>query len=349
MGAVGSDEWRSIGLDRGDAGVRLDLVLLRHLRGTPGLSRTKIQHWIDAGEVTINGRPVRRPAWRVAVHDEVLVRMAPARERQRPKAEALPIDVLYEDEDLLAVNKAAGQVVHPSYKHASGTLMNALLAHTPTPGLVHRLDKQTSGLVLVAKHRAAHAAIQRAMEGHHVDKDYLAVVIGRPSPARGTIDLALDRDPWDRRRVTVRDRGGVPSVTRYMRLATRKPAAKADAPISLLRCRLVTGRMHQIRVHFATKGWPLVGDPTYGARTRPSFADERVAAAVRGFPRQALHAWRVSLAHPSTGRRFEIEAPVPDDLAALLEAAGLSGPFELHSSTSPGIRSSRFKVEGESE
>lgn len=318
--------WRNVTLDRGDAGVRLDRVLLRHLAGTPGLSRTKIQQWIDAGRVTVNGRPAPRAAWRVAADDEVRVEMGAPRPRQRPRAETLPLDVLYEDDDLIVVNKPPGQVVHPSYKHASGTLMNALLAHTPTPGLVHRLDKQTSGLVIVAKHRAAHAAMQRDMEQRAVDKDYLAVVLGRPSPARGTIDLALDRDPWDRRRVTVRDRGGVPAVTRYERLAWRRPAAAGEPAISLVRCRLVTGRMHQIRVHLAAKAWPLVGDPTYGARAAPRFADPALDEAVRGFGRQALHAWRLSLRLPASGARLEVEAPPPDDLRALMASAGLSVP-----------------------
>ena len=320
--------------------MRLDRVLLRHLRGLPGLSRTRVQRWIEAGEVIINGRPAPRAAWRIAPGDDLRIRLAPARERQRPRAERLPLDVLYEDDDLLVVNKAAGQVVHPSYRNTSGTLMNALLAYTPTPALVNRLDKQTSGLVLVAKHRATQAAIQRAMEHHRVDKEYLAVVLGRPSPARGTIDLALDRDPWDRRRVTVRDRGGVPSVTRYARIAVRGAASAIDSPLSLLRCHLITGRMHQIRVHLSAKGWPLVGDPVYGPRRLPSFADERLEATVRGFSRQALHAWRLGLVHPSSGRRLEIEAPIPADLGGLLEAAGLTGGLGQFS-----VRSSKLKVE----
>lgn len=326
-------EWRTLTLDRGDAGRRLDMVLLRHLRGVPGLSRTRVQRWIDDGAVFLNGRPAPRAAWRIGTDDDVRVRVPEARERQRPVAETLPIDILYEDDDLLAVNKPAGQVVHPSYKNASGTLMNALLAHTPTPSLVNRLDKQTSGLVLIAKYRHVHAALQRAMGRHSMDKDYLAVVVGRPSPSRGTIDLALDRDPWDRRRVTVRDRGGVPSVTRYTRLASRAPASAADAAISLLRCRLVTGRMHQIRVHLAARRWPLVGDPTYGPPRPPSFADARLETLVRAFARQALHAWKVSLTHPTTGRRLAISAPPSADLVALLDAAGLLEKFEQQSST----------------
>jgi 23S rRNA pseudouridine1911/1915/1917 synthase len=330
-------EWQIIPLDRGDTGVRLDRVLLRHLARGPGVSRTKIQRWIGTGAVLVNGRPATRAASRVAASDEVRVLMAPRRERRRPSPEPLPLDVLYEDQDLLLVNKPAGQVVHPSYKHASGTLMNALLACTPTPGLVHRLDRQTSGIVIVAKHRAAHAAIQRAMAANRVEKDYLAVVVGRPSPARGTIDLALDRDPWDRRRVTVRDRGGVPSVTRYVRLAAR-PAAAGEPALSLVRCRLVTGRMHQIRVHLAARGWPIVGDPTYGPRPVPRFADRALDDTVAALRRQALHAWRISLLLPATTRRLDVEAPLPTDLAELIAAAGLDAPGAVGAARARAIR-----------
>ena len=316
--------WHPVALDRGDAGVRLDRVLLRHLGRRPGASRTRIQAWIAAGAVLVNGRPASRASRKVSASDDVRVRLEPVAPRQRPQPENRRLDVVYEDDDLLAVNKPAGLIVHPSYKHAAGTLMNALLWHTPTPGLVHRLDKQTSGLVLVAKRREVHAALQRAMERRAVDKHYLAIVIGRPSPPRGTIDLALDRDPWDRRRVTVRDRGGVPSVTKYE--VAGRSASAAKGRLSLVRCRLITGRMHQIRVHLAAKGWPIVGDPTYGPAVPVRIADTELAERVRTFPRQALHAWRIELDHPCTGARLSIEAPVPDDMAALLDAAGLTVP-----------------------
>ena len=157
---------------------------------------------------------------------------------------------------------------------------------------------------MVAKRREVVAKLQHEMRAERIEKDYLAVVHGRPTPAHGTIDLALDRDPWDRRKVTVTDRGGQHAVTRYERVADGEAH-------SLVRCRLVTGRMHQIRVHLAAKGWPLVGDPVYG---RPGVEP--------AFPRQALHAWRVALTHPVTGERLELVAPPPDDLVALLEALG---------------------------
>ena len=319
--------WRTIELDRGDAGVRVDRVLLRHLRDERGLSRNQIQKWIDRGDVLINGAPPSRAAWRVRAGDDLQVRVERARTRARPAAEAVPLDVIYEDEHLLAINKPAGLVVHPSYKNATGTLMNGVLQRArdwprgDKPGLMGRLDKFTSGLVIVTKRAAIHATLQRAMDARRIDKDYLAVVWGKPTPVRGTIDLALDRDPWDRRRITVTDRGGQPSVTRYERLAVRG-AEPSGSTFSLVRCRLITGRTHQIRVHLSAKGWPLVGDAAYGRRgVRPS--DDAAIERARVFPRQALHAWRLSFRHPVAGTELTLTAPLPDDLRALCAALGL--------------------------
>ncbi len=318
--------WRRIDIDRGDVGVRLDVVLLRHLGHEPGVSRARIQRWIAAGRVTINGEAAPRIAWRVAGGDRVQLDAREIRGRTRPKPEDIPLDVLFEDAHILAINKPPGIVVHPSYRNLHGTLLNALLwraARWPSgdaPALLTRLDKMTSGVLLVAKRREVVAALQREMKAERIEKDYLAVVLGRPSPVRGTIDLALDRDPWDRRRVAVTDRGGQRAVTKYERLATARIAAEAGgegtaagAHVSLLRCRLVTGRMHQIRVHLAHKGWPLAGDPVYG-RAVPGIA----------FTRQALHAWRVALTHPMTGEPLAIEAAPPGDLAGLIASLGLS-------------------------
>ncbi len=330
--------WRTLTLDRGDHGVRVDRVLLRHLGDERSASRNRIQKWITAGDVLVNGVPANRPAWRVQAGDEVRVRLAPAPPRTRPAAEAIALDVLFEDEHLLAINKPAGLVVHPSYKNTTGTLMNGVLARAETwpagtrPGLLGRLDKQTSGVVLVTKRPELHAALQRAMDARRVDKDYLAVVWGKPSPARGTINLALDRDPWDRRRITVTDRGGQASATRYERVAT-------SAAFSLVRCRLITGRTHQIRVHLKAKGWPIVGDAVYG---RPAGPGEEGAAviAARTFGRQALHAWRLTLTHPVTGAALSIVAPLPDDMRALCQALGLP----LDGSRESGVGSRETKT-----
>ena len=317
--------WRVIEIDRGDAGVRLDRVLLRHLRDEPGLSRNQIQKWIDRGDVLINGTLPSRAAWRVQMGDDLRVRVE-RRVRARPSAEVMSLDVIYEDDHLLAINKPAGLVVHPSYKNVTGTLINGVLQRARTwpagdrPGLLGRLDKYTSGLVIVTKRPAIQAALQRAMDARRIEKDYLAIVWGKPTPLRGTIDLALDRDPWDRRRITVTDRGGQPSVTRYERLATTR--AGSLPAFSLVRCRLITGRTHQIRVHLSAKGWPLVGDATYGRRGVPPSDDPAVEAA-RAFPRQALHAWRLAFRHPVDGTELELTAPLPDDVRALCSALKL--------------------------
>lgn len=327
--------WRDVPIDRGDVGVRVDRVLLRHLSGVPGISRTRIQAWIAEGGVLVNDRPPDRPAWRLAAGDRISVQVPDGRVRSRPQPENLPLDILYEDDDLLAVNKPAGVVVHPTYRNASGTLLNAVLWHlrglresTETPSIIQRLDKQTSGVLLVAKRRAVHTAVQRAMYRNDVTKDYLAVVVGRPSPVRGTIDLALDRDPWDRRRVIVRDRGGQPSVTNYERLAVstlpvaqQEGAASAKAKpvtLSLMRCRLVTGRTHQIRVHLSARGWPILGDPAYGPASVPRVENEAAQTVISAFARQALHAWRVAFTHPTTGVDIELTAPLPGDMMHLL-------------------------------
>jgi len=304
-----AQEWKAIQVDRGDHGVRVDRVLLRHLRDQKGISRNRIQKWIDDGRVLVNGAAPPRAAWRVQAGDELRVRVDPAPRRDKPKAEALALDILYEDADLLAVNKPAGLVVHPSYKNTSGTLMNGLLELArswpagSTPALLGRLDKLTSGIVMVTKRADVYTSLQQAMAARRIDKDYFAIVHGKPSPPRGTIDLALDRDPWDRRRVTVTDRGGQPSVTKYERLAT-------TGEFSTVRCRLITGRTHQIRVHLAARGWPIVGDATYGKAS--------------GFPRQALHAWRMTFRQPRTGKELSIEAPIPEDMRTLAAALGLS-------------------------
>jgi 23S rRNA pseudouridine1911/1915/1917 synthase len=321
--------------DRGDAGQRLDLVLRRHLTGVP-VSRTRVQAWIADGHVSVNGIPVRRAAARIACGQIVAVKLPPNLRERDPgeraarlgaAAPAMQLDVLYEDDSLLVVNKPAGVVVHPAYRNVSGTLMNALAfraQHWPAPqrpSIVGRLDKLTSGLVVAARSAPAHAALQRAMAAGDTEKTYLAIVYGRVSIARGEIALRLRRDPRDRRRVVADVDAGAPSVTRFERLAR---VAAPRAGLSLLRCRLLTGRMHQIRVHLAARGWPIVGDPVYGDARWSRLANPALAQTLRTFPRQALHAWRLSMVHPVTGARLVVEAPPPADLRQLLAAAGLS-------------------------
>lgn len=337
--------------NRGDLGRRLDLVIRRHLAGVETATRTRVQRWIENGHVAVNGATVRRVAARAALGDVVTVELPVSHASHASHAnhashagkaslapvsrtamvpEAIPLDVLYEDDHLLALDKPAGMVVHPGYRHAQGTAMNALLWHAREwpaphrPSIVGRLDKLTSGIVIVAKTAALHAALQRTMASSDAEKDYLAVVYGRVNAVRGEIDLRLGRDRADRRRVVASATVGAPSLTRFERLAR---VAAPPAGLSLLRCRLVTGRMHQIRVHLAARGWPLVGDAMYGQPRRLPISDPTLAATLVAFPRQALHAWRVAFTHPVTRERLLIEAPVPRDLDELLIASGLSARY----------------------
>lgn len=292
-----ADRVRSFTADRGDARLRLDQVLVRRLSDIPDVSRTAAQHWIAAGSVAVDGRRARRASQHVAVGAVVDVRL-PENVRARASAtpEAIDVDVLYEDDWLLAINKPAGLVVHPTYKHSSGTLLNAMLWRLgpgARPGIVNRLDRQTSGVMLVARTPEAHAALQREAARGRMRKEYLALVTGRPRRLHGTIALPLGRSERDRRRVVV-DPAGRRAETRFDVLATGTNA-------SLLRCELVTGRTHQIRVHLAARGWPIVGDTLYGT---PSLELDR----------HALHAWRVSLTHPFTGAPLLVTAPLPPDL-----------------------------------
>jgi 23S rRNA pseudouridine1911/1915/1917 synthase len=325
---VTSGPLHTLTADRGDAGRRLDLVLRRHLTGVEAATRTRVQAWIETGRVSVNGTPVRRVAARTALGDVVTVVLpsSAAASRGPMAAEDVRLDVLYEDDHLLAIDKAAGIVVHPTHAHGAGTVMNALLWHArewpagQRPSLVGRLDKLTSGILLIAKTAAVHASLQRTP----FEKDYLAVVYGRVNVASGQIDLRLGRDRGDRRRVVASPDVGAPSLTRFERLAR---VAAPRAGLSLLRSRLVTGRTHQIRVHLAARGWPIVGDPVYGEPRWAHVSDPALAAALRAFPRQALHAWRVALTHPVTRAPLSLEASVPRDFEGLLIASGLAHGF----------------------
>ena len=340
-----SPSLRTLVADRGDVGVRLDLVLRRHLTDVGAATRTRVQAWIEGGQVTVNGAPVRRAAARAALGDIVAVVLPDPKPRRAMAAEETALDILYEDEHLLALNKPAGVVIHPTFKNATGTIMNALLgrarvwAEGRRPSIVGRLDKLTSGIVLVAKTAAVHAALQRAartdvgrpFQGRRGEaeclalhaKDYLAIVYGRVGAARGSIDLRLHLDGRDRRRVVASATSGARSVTEFERLAR---ASAPRAGLSLLRCRLITGRRHQIRVHLAARGWPIVGDPVYGEPRWSAIEDPLLASALRAFPRQALHAWRLAIAHPITGEPLRVEAPIPVDIAQLIACAGLGRP-----------------------
>jgi len=330
-------------VDRGDARLRLDRLLVARLPDAAGWSRTRLAAWIREGRVAVDGVPATRAAQRLRPGQAVALDL-PERPAAAHAAEDRPLTILYEDDALLAIDKPAGLVVHPTRRYPSGTLMNALLWHLGVQGveardgdggrprvhLVHRLDRETSGVLLVAKTPEVHRRIARAMARRAVRKEYLALVYGVPRAARDRIDLRIRRDPTTGRLVTSRH-DGLSASTEVEVIATCSEQvapsnglrATCSEQVTLLRCTLITGRLHQIRVHLAGVGLPLVGDPVYGEPRWKGIADPAIRAACEGFPRQALHAWRVQLAHPETGAPLAIVAPPPPDLQALLDAAGL--------------------------
>ena len=326
---------RVLEVDRGDARLRLDRLLVARLPDAAGLSRTRLAAWIREGRVEVDGVPATRAAQRLRPGQAIALDLPEPPPRQH-LAEARPLTVIYEDDALLAIDKPAGLVMHPTRRHPSGTLMNALLAHLAHPGgggrvhLVHRLDRETSGIVLVAKSPAVHATLARAMARRAVHKDYLAVVYGTPRAPRDRIDLRIRRDPATRRMTTSRHEG-LPASTEIALLATSRERsgltlreARGRPTLTFLRCRLITGRLHQIRVHLAGVGLPIVGDPIYGEPRWKGIADPRLRDVCATFPRQALHAWRLTCAHPVTGAPLAITAPLPADVQALVDAAGVA-------------------------
>ncbi len=297
------------------AGLRLDRFLAGAGRGW---SRSQVARWIEDGHVTRNGRP-SKPAQFLAPGDLVEVR-PPAPTPSEVVPQAIPLDVLYEDAHLIVINKPPGLVIHPAAGNPDGTLVNALLAHcrdlsgiggVERPGIVHRLDKDTSGVMVAAKTDLAHRALSLSFRWRTTDKRYLAVVYGAPKTDEGVVDAPIARHPTERKRMAV-VAGGRPARTLW-RVRERFDGA------ALVECRLVTGRTHQVRVHLAHAGHALVGDPTYAGRQWRAIADAEVAAACRDFPRQALHAWRLTITHPASGEAMTFEAPLPGDVATLLD------------------------------
>jgi 23S rRNA pseudouridine1911/1915/1917 synthase len=291
--------------------VRLDKFLAGQL---PELSRSAAQRLIASGRVTVDGE-LAKPSHKVRQGEEVVV-LLPAEESQEPLPETIPLDIVYEDQALLVVNKPAGMVVHPAPGHPGGTLVNAVLAYCPElatseddrPGIVHRLDRDTSGLILVAKSEKARRALQRQFKERQVHKAYLALLNGHLQPAWGRIEAPVGRDPHHRQRMTVLA-GGREAVTEYHVLEQfAHQVGPAAGEYTLVEAEPVTGRTHQIRVHFASIGHPVVGDGVYGKR-KTSLP----------ISRQFLHARRLGFKHPSTGQRLELEASLPEELAAALE------------------------------
>ncbi|WP_448190499.1 RluA family pseudouridine synthase [Azospirillum sp. sgz301742] len=310
------------------AGERLDKVLAA---GIDDLSRSRAQALLEQGHVRSDGRTITDASQRVKPGQSFDV-FLPEAEPATPKAQDIPLQVVYEDDDVLVLDKPAGLVVHPAAGNPDNTLVNALLAHcgdslsgiggVKRPGIVHRLDKDTSGLMVVAKNDRAHHALTEQFSGRSLSRTYQALVWGVPTPKQGRIEGNIGRCPTDRKKMAVVT-GGKPAATRYTVLRSFHGAA------ALVECTLETGRTHQIRVHMTHIGHPLVGDQLYG-RSRSTRArgskggvkatplPEPLRGAVVGFPRQALHAVGLSFVHPRTGERLRFSVDLPDDLRALI-------------------------------
>ncbi|RMG60311.1 MAG: 23S rRNA pseudouridine(1911/1915/1917) synthase RluD [Gammaproteobacteria bacterium] len=294
-------------------GLRLDQALARLF---PDYSRSRLTQWVRSGQVLVDGRP-RKPREPVLGGEQVRVE-AELEVDDAVAPEPIALDIVYRDEALLVVNKPAGLVVHPAAGHAAGTLQNALLHHdpglaqVPRAGIVHRLDKDTSGLMVVARSIEAHHDLVAQLQARSVRREYLALVQGE-LVAGGTIEAPIGRHPVDRKRQAVTE-AGREAITHY-RIERRYTG------YTLLRVSLETGRTHQIRVHMAHVHHPLVGDPVYGGRPRiPRGLEAGLRERLQGFPRQALHAQRLGLLHPQTGEEMQWEAPLPQDMAELLQA-----------------------------
>lgn len=311
-------------IDGPQDGDRLDKALAE-LLADAGLSRSRLRALIDQGHVIAGGVTIDDASRRVKAGQEFHVHV-PASAPALPVAQAIPLSIIHEDADLLVIDKAAGMVVHPAAGNPDGTLVNALLHHcgdslsgiggVRRPGIVHRLDKDTSGLMVVAKTDRAHQALSAQFADRSLSRTYQAVVWGVPNPRAGEINANIGRHPTDRKRMAVLDKGGKVAITRY---STVRPLGLAAA---LIECKLLTGRTHQIRVHMTHAGYPLVGDPVYGrvrhGRTRGLSDGSRQA--LESFPRQALHAAAIEFIHPATGSKVRFETVLPDDFKGLIHA-----------------------------
>jgi 23S rRNA pseudouridine1911/1915/1917 synthase len=336
---------KSIVVAEADAGERLDRVLARHVAE---LSRSRLKALIEAGAAALDDRTIRDPSHRVNSGATIRLEVPPP-QPARPAPEPIPLNVVYEDDDIIVIDKPRNLVVHPAAGNWTGTLVNALIAHCGDslsgiggerrPGIVHRLDKDTTGVMVVAKNDRAHRALaaqfaDHGKSGEPFERSYLAFVWGAPERPHGVIDKPLDRHPKARDRMAVRQ-GGREAVTHWQvleRYAGRpgpRRAGKAgkpqppDAPVaSLIACRLETGRTHQIRVHLASIGHPVMGDPVYGGgfRTKTALLSAEAQAALEALGRQALHAHILRVKHPATGEIVTFRSELPSDLARLRSA-----------------------------
>lgn len=318
-----------------DATGRIDAWLAQAMEG--GLSRSRVKVLIEEGSVTVNGVPAKAPHQKVQAGDRIVVTM-PEPEEPQPRGENIPLDVLYEDDDLIVLVKPAGLVVHPAAGNWTGTLVNALIHHcgaslsgiggVKRPGIVHRLDKETSGVMVVAKNDLAHAGLAAQFADHgktmKLERAYQAVVWGLPRPQKGTINAPLGRssDRLKRAVVSASADDARHAVTHYEVIERYHERPDATAIAARIVCRLETGRTHQIRVHMAYIGHPLLGDPEYGAafRTKVNLLPEEARPVVKRFARQALHAYLLQIEHPRSGEIMRFESELPDDMMELVDA-----------------------------
>jgi 23S rRNA pseudouridine1911/1915/1917 synthase len=309
-------------IDAAEAGERLDRVLAARL---DRLSRSRLKSLIEEGRVRLAGATIEEPSYRVKPGQTfaiIIPEIVPA----LPAAQSLPLDILYEDSDVIVLMKPPGMAVHPGPGTPDRTLVNALIAHcgdslsgiggVRRPGIVHRLDKDTSGLLVAAKTDLAHQGLAADFARHDIERAYLAVVWGIPSPRSGEIEGAIGRHPTNRKKMAIVTRGGKPALTRY------KVVRPLGRGASLVECRLATGRTHQIRVHLTALGHPVIGDPVYGRPTPArlallSPAQQQVA---RAMGRQALHAYRLGFRHPRSGEQLVWESDLPADIENLIES-----------------------------
>jgi 23S rRNA pseudouridine1911/1915/1917 synthase len=305
-----------------EAGIRLDAFIAAHL---PQGTRSQTSGWIRRGDVHVDGRTTVKAGYKIKPGEHIHVRI-PAPVPADIIPESIPLDILFEDRCLIVINKPAGRVVHPSAGHASGTLVHALMHHCPQlegiggerrPGIVHRLDKDTSGVLLVAKNDMAHQALSRQFKDRSIYKKYLALVAGNPAPSGGSINRPLARHSSERKKMAVVEHGGRQAITLWQ-------VSERFGVATLLAIELKTGRTHQIRVHCQSMGHPIIGDSVYGRRITLPKADKRRAPAVallEHAQRQMLHALELRFAHPLSGERMTFEAPLPEDMQFMI--AGL--------------------------
>ncbi len=321
------DRPRAVTVAPENSGERLDRLLAAQLGD---LSRTRLKHLVESGQVRLEGATITDPSMRVKPGQTFTVAV-PAPVADVPLPQVMALAIVFEDAHLLVLDKPAGLVVHPAPGNRDMTLVNALLAHcgeslagiggVKRPGIVHRLDKDTSGLMVVAKSDVAHTRLSADFASRTITRAYQAVVWGVPSPSQGEIAGAIGRSSQNRKKMAVVTRGGKPALTRYRLLRTFGTAA------SLVECRLATGRTHQIRVHMTEIGHPLVGDQTYGNSARRSSRSTALSpdlqARLRAFPRQALHAGLIGFHHPVTGAELLFESPLPNDMVELIRSLEL--------------------------